>query len=86
MKREKLVQTAVKAGVLSNSDYLELQSLKNEVLSEQAQSVFQSNSSSSYLKTSLSHNYTQALAELEENFEVKDDISSQLMARIKLRC
>jgi len=73
-KREKLVQTAVKAGVLSNSDYLELQSLKNEVLSEQAQSVFQSNSSSSYLKTSLSHNYTQALAELAENFEVKDDI------------
>ena len=65
-EREDLVQTAVNAGVLSNSDYLELQSLKNEVLSEQAQSVFQSNSSSSYLKTSLSHNYTQALAELEE--------------------
>ncbi|MDB2393954.1 TolC family protein, partial [bacterium] len=73
-KREKLVQTAVNAGVLSNSDYLELQSLKNEVLSQQSQSVFQSNSSSSYLKTSLSNNYTQALAELEENFEVKDKI------------
>ena len=57
-EREDLVQTAVNAGVLSNSDYLELQSLKNEVLSEQAQSVFQSNSSSSYLKTSLSHNFT----------------------------
>jgi hypothetical protein len=73
-KREKLVQTAVNAGVLSNSDYLELQSLKNEVLSEQAQSVFQSDSSSSFLKTSLSNNFTEALAELEENFEVKDDI------------
>ena len=73
-EREKLVQTAVKAGVLSNSDYLELKSLKNEVLSEQAQTVFQSNSSSSYLKKSLSNNYTEALAELKKYFEVKDDI------------
>jgi len=73
-EREDLVQTAVNAGVLSNSDYLELQSLKNEVLSEQAQSVFQSDSFSSYLKTSLSNDFTEALAELEENFEVKDNI------------
>ena len=69
-----MVQTAVNAGVLSNSDYLELQSLKNEVLSEQAQSVFQSDSSSSFLKTSLSNNYTQAFAELKKSFEVQDNI------------
>ena len=30
--RENLVKTAVQAGVLSNSDYLELRSLKNETL------------------------------------------------------
>jgi len=63
-EREDLVQTAVDAGVLSNSDYLELESLKNEILSEQAQSVFQSNSSASFLRTSLGSNYDAALAEL----------------------
>ena len=63
-EREDLVQTAVDAGVLSNSDYLELKSLKNEILSEQAQSVFQSNTSASFLRTSFGSNYDAALAEL----------------------
>ena len=63
-EREDLVQTAVDAGVLSNSDYLELQSLKNEILSEQTQSVFQSNTSASFLRTSLGSNYDAAMAEL----------------------
>lgn len=67
-EREDLVQTAVNAGVLSNSDYLELQSLKNEILSEQAQAVFQSNSSESFLKTSLGGNYDAALAELVKRY------------------
>ena len=57
-EREDLVQRAVDAGVLSNSDYLELQSLKNEILSEQAQSVFQYNTSASFLKTFLGDNYS----------------------------
>jgi outer membrane protein TolC len=67
-EREDLVQTAVDAGVLSNSDYLELQSLKNEILSEQAQAVFQSNSSASFLRTSLGSNYDAALAELVKRY------------------
>ena len=67
-EREDLVQTAVDAGVLSNSDYLELQSLKNEILSEQAQSVFQSNRSASFLITSLGTNYDAAMAEIENRY------------------
>lgn len=67
-EREDLVQTAVDAGVLSNSDYLELQSLKNEILSEQTQAVFQSNSSESFLRTSLGGNYDAALAELVKRY------------------
>ena len=67
-EREDLVQTAVDAGVLSNSNYLELQSLKNEILSEQAQAVFQSNSSASFLRTSLGSNYDAALAELVKRY------------------
>ena len=67
-EREDLVQTAVDAGVLSNSDYLELESLKNEILSEQAQSVFQSNTSASFLRTSLGSNYDAALAELVKRY------------------
>jgi hypothetical protein len=67
-EREDLVQTAVDAGVLSNSDYLELQSLKNEILSEQAQAVFQSNTSASFLKTSLGSNYDAAVAELVNRY------------------
>lgn len=72
--REDLVQPAVKAGVLSNSDCLKLQSWENEILCEQAQSVFQFNSSSSYLKTSLSSNYIQALSELQRNTKLKEDV------------
>tara|TARA_B100000768_G_C11282349_1_gene379407 strand:+ start:423 stop:1787 length:1365 start_codon:yes stop_codon:yes gene_type:complete len=67
-EREDLVQTAVDAGVLSNSDYLELQSLKNEMLSEQAQSVFQSNTSASFLRTSLGSNYDAAMAQLVKRY------------------
>ena len=67
-ERENLVQTAVDAGVLSNSDYLELQSLKNEILSEQAQAVFQSNTSASFLRTSLGSNYDAAVAELVNRY------------------
>jgi hypothetical protein len=67
-EREDLVQTAVDAGVLSNSDYLELQSLKNEILSEQAQSVFQSNTSASFLRNSLGSNYDAAVAELVKRY------------------
>lgn len=67
-EREDLVQTAVDAGVLSNSDYLELQSLKNEILSEQAQSVFQSNTSASFLRTSLGSNYDAAMAQLVKRY------------------
>jgi hypothetical protein len=68
-EREDLVQSAVDAGVLSNSDYLELQSLKNEILSEQAQSVFQSNTSASFLRTSLGSNYDAAVAELAKRYK-----------------
>ena len=67
-EREDLVQTAVDAGVLSNSDYLELQSLKNEILSEQAQATFQSNTSASFLRTSLGSNYDASLAELVKRY------------------
>ena len=67
-EREDLVQTAVDAGVLSNSDYLELQSLKNEILSEQAQAAFQSNTSASFLRTSLGSDYDAALAELVKRY------------------
>jgi outer membrane protein TolC len=67
-EREDLVQTAVDAGVLSNSDYLELQSLKNEILSEQAQAAFQSNTSASFLRTSLGSNYDVAVAEIVKRY------------------
>lgn len=67
-EREDLVQTAVDAGVLSNSDYLELQSLKNEILSEQAQAAFQSNTSASFLRTSLGSYYEAAFSELVKRY------------------
>ena len=72
-EREDLVQTAVDAGVLSNSDYLELQSLKNGILSEQAQAVFQSNTSASFLRTSLGSNYDAAMAEIVKRYRPKSD-------------
>ena len=83
-EREDLVQKAVGAGVLSNSDYLELQSLKNEILSEQAQSVFQSKTSASFLRTSLGNNYDAAMAELvnryssDKWFKIIDKNSNQI--------
>lgn len=69
-EREDLVQTAVDAGVLSNSDYLELQSLKNEILSEQAQVTFQSTTAASFLRTSLGGHHELAIAEISSRYEV----------------
>ena len=64
--REDLVKSAVKAGVLSNSDYLELRSLKNETLSERAQSQLGIERSESLLKNTLGPRYKAALSELNK--------------------
>ena len=64
--REDLVKSAVKAGVLSNSDYLELRSLKNETLSESAQSQLGIERSESLLKNTLGPRYKAALSELNK--------------------
>ena len=85
-EREDLVQTAVDAGVLSNSDYLELQSLKNEILSAQAQSVFQSNTSASFLVTSLGAQYDAAMAEIAKRYTATSDskLSTKNSNQVKL--
>ena len=64
--REDLVKSAVQAGVLSNSDYLELRSLKNTTLSERAQSELSIQRSESFLKNTLGAKYTATMAELGE--------------------
>ena len=64
--REDLVKSAVQAGVLSNSDYLELRSLKNETLSERAQSQLGIERSESFLKNTLGARYKAALSELNK--------------------
>ena len=85
-EREDLVQTAVDAGVVSNSDYLELQSLKNEILSEQAQFVFQSNTSASFLITSLGAQYDAAMAEIAKRYTATSDskLSTKNSNQVKL--
>jgi len=85
-EREDLVQTAVNAGVLSNSDYLELESLKNEILSAQAQSVFQSNTSASFLITSLGAQYDAAMAEIAKRYTATSDskLSTKNSNQVKL--
>ena len=67
-KREALVKRAVKAGVLSNLDYLELQALKNEMLSEKAQAKMRFKTSTSFLKTTFGEYFDNALLELESKF------------------
>jgi hypothetical protein len=69
--RDALVRTDVKLEFLSNSDCLELQPWKNEILCEQAEVFLKSNSSSSYLKISSSRNYTQESSELQKNINLK---------------
>ena len=85
-EHEDLVQTAVNAGVLSNSDYLELESLKNEILSAQAQSVFQSNTSASFLITSLGAQYDAAMAEIAKRYTATSDskLSTKNSNQVKL--
>ena len=67
-KRETLVKRAVKAGVLSNLDYLELQALKNEILSEKAQAELRFKTSNSFLKTTFGNYFDNALLELESKY------------------
>jgi hypothetical protein len=67
-KREALVKRAVKAGVLSNLDYLELHSLKNEILSEKAQAELHFKTSNSFLKTTFGEYFDNALLELESKY------------------
>ena len=67
-EREDLVKSAVKVGVLSNSDYLELQSLKNETLSEQAQAVLRAGNSETYLRTSLKDYLDAANVEIKAQY------------------
>lgn len=83
-EREDLVQKAVVSGVLSNSDYLELQSLKNEILSEQAQSVFQSNTAASFLLTSLGTQYDAAVAELVKRYIPKSGSKLSMKDSIRI--
>ena len=69
-EREDLVKKAVEVGVLSNSDYLELQSLKNETLSEQAQALLRFKSSKSFLKTSFKTHFDAAVVELASKYSL----------------
>jgi outer membrane protein TolC len=64
-EREDLVETAVQAGVLSNSDYLELRALKNGTLSEKSQSVLIGNKADAFLKTTLGLKYSQVMSDLD---------------------
>lgn len=64
-EREDLVETAVQAGVLSNSDYLELRALKNGTLSEKLQSVLIGNKADAFLKTTLGLKYSQVMSDLD---------------------
>ena len=87
-ERENLVKSAVKVGVLSNSDYLELQSMKNEILSEQAQAVLRAGNSETYLRTSLGDYYDAANVEIKvqyldpkmlPSFSVENTVSKQIL-------
>lgn len=67
-EREDLVKSAVNVGVLSNSDYLELQSLKNGTLSEQAQAVLRAGNSETYLRISLGEYFGAANVEIKAQY------------------
>ena len=71
-ERESLVKTAVAVGVFSNSDYLELKSLKNETLSEQAQALLRFKTSESFMKTSLGAHLEAAVSELSDAYPLTD--------------
>ena len=71
-ERESLVKKAVEVGVLSNSDYLELKSLKNETLSEQAQALLRFKTSDSFIKTSLGTHQEAAISEIAAKYPLID--------------
>ena len=66
---EDKVKIAVEAGVLSNSDYLELRSLKNENLLTKAQNSLNLHKSESYLKISLGSKYKLALRDMTKRHQ-----------------
>ena len=67
--QENLVEAALQAGALSNSDYLELQSLKNDIFSDRAKSKLASSSAESFLRLTLGSKYGAAIAELLSGFK-----------------
>ena len=67
-QRENLVRSAVQAGVLSKSDYLEIRSVKNNTLSERIQATQRMNKASSFLKQKLGSDSVVALADLEKRY------------------
>ena len=71
-KRENLVKRAVQAGVLSNLDYLELQALKNDVVSEKVQAELRFKSSDRLLRISFADYYDIAMGELDDAYTVME--------------
>ena len=71
-ERESQVKKAVAVGFLSNSDYLELQSLKNETLSEQAQALLRFKTSENFIKTSLGTHQEAVVSEIAAKYLLID--------------
>jgi hypothetical protein len=67
--QENLVEAALQAGALSNSDYLELQSLKNDIFSDHAKSKLALSSAESFLRLTLGSKYSVAMLELLSEFK-----------------
>ena len=85
--REELVLSAVKAGVLSKSDELELRSLRNDTLSDRTTAALAVNKADSFLKNTLKLHYKNAkkdLADLQDNnkspnFSLEDSPTKKLL-------
>ena len=67
--REDLVKLAVQANTLSNSNYLELKSLKNKTLTERAQSELSIRRAESFLENTFGVGYKSVMPELAERYK-----------------
>ena len=68
-ERENLILSAVQVGVLSKSDYLEVKSLKNDILSERAQAELNISKAASFFKKTLGPNSSMALSDLSTRYK-----------------
>ena len=64
-EKESLIERAVSIGAISNSDFLEIKSIRNEVLSKLSKARLLESQSESNLRKDLSNFYSPAIKEIQ---------------------